>query len=319
MNTNKMKKVSIVIPTYNAEKYVLKCLQSVSAQTYQNLEIIIADDGSCDNTRNIIFQFSQQEKRIRVFINKHRGVSCSRNDALDRCTGDYITFVDADDIVAPDYIETLVTTLETDHAEMAAVAVVKAHEFKKKCFCNGKYLCYEGKKVIENLFDTYEGFLCNKLFIRQLIKKYGIRLNENISICEDLLFNVEYLKHCTKAAYYSGRKYFYRQSSTSSTYRLNNIKWFDTLKVYPLILEQLKNYPSAQKMAMSQYAIFLCEARYRLQYISLDNQEVHSLIYYGWRKIRPEWKTFSLKTRIKIRLFWLCPHIIMQYRRRKLF
>ena len=107
-----MEKISVLVPIYNAEKYIEKCLDSIVNQTYENIEIVLIEDGSTDNSLEIIKEYSKQDKRIKIISIKNNGVADARNKALENATGDYVTFVDSDDYVEKDYVETLYTNLK---------------------------------------------------------------------------------------------------------------------------------------------------------------------------------------------------------------
>lgn len=98
-------KVSVIVPIYNVEKYLKKCIKSIIGQTYENIEIILVEDGSPDNSSEICDEFAKMDKRIKVIHKKNEGVSAARNSGLDVATGDYVCFVDGDDYVMPDYVE----------------------------------------------------------------------------------------------------------------------------------------------------------------------------------------------------------------------
>lgn len=113
------KLVSVIIPAYNIEKYIGRCLDSVLSQIYENLEIIIVDDGSSDGTGKILDDYEKRDSRIKVIHKENGGVSSARNKGLDMAVGDYIGFVDGDDIIAPEMYETLVKLLEEEDADIA--------------------------------------------------------------------------------------------------------------------------------------------------------------------------------------------------------
>lgn len=315
---NSMKKVSVIIPIYNAEKYLNECLDSILSQTYNNLEILAIDDGSEDTTASLIKSFADQDERIVAYYNDNHGVSYTRNFGLKHCTGEYVTFVDSDDIVSQDFIEQMVHDLEESKADIAVTNVTKNSVFKPEMFTNGDTILYKDSQMLEQLFEKFEGFLCNKLYKTNLILKNNIWLEEDIAVCEDLLFNVRYFLNCKKAVYNSGKKYFYRQISDSATNRLNNSKWFDTMKSYEQIIYLLQNYPSASKLAYFQYSMFLCAAKYRIRFIKDDDFGIKNKLRKEWKKMRPKWKYFSLKQKIKLYIFSILPKVIMKYQRRKL-
>lgn len=103
--------VSVIVPVYNAEKYLARCLDSIAGQTYRNLEIILVNDGSTDRSGDICLQYAQNDPRVRLFAQENQGLSAARNTGLDHMEGEYIHFVDADDYISPHMIETLMTKL----------------------------------------------------------------------------------------------------------------------------------------------------------------------------------------------------------------
>lgn len=313
---NIMKKVSIIIPAYNAEKYLWDCLNSVCGQTYSNLEIIVIDDGSKDKTREVIEMASQKDNRIKKYYNINHGVSYSRNFGLDSCTGEYVSFVDADDIIASDFVQILVENIENMDTDMAAIGVEKNSEFHNNIFTNGETVVFTEADILKQLFIGYEGFVCNKLYKRKLLQIWNIRLKQDIAVCEDLLFNVEYLLKCKKVSYYCGKKYFYRQYENSATYRLDNERWFDTIDSYQYILNLLDKESDVYDIALNRYAIFLCSAKYRIQFIK--NEHIEQQVASEWSRIRPIWGKFSKKQRLKLYIFEIFPGIVLWYQRRKL-
>ena len=113
-----MDKISIIIPVYNVETYIHKCIGSVLAQTYRNIEVILVDDGSPDNSGIICDEYAKKDKRVIVIHKKNGGLSDARNAGIDAATGDYIVFVDSDDYIAPDMIEKLYETQKRNNADI---------------------------------------------------------------------------------------------------------------------------------------------------------------------------------------------------------
>ena len=120
------KKVSVIVPVYRTLEWLARCVQSITGQTYKNLEIILVDDGSPDNCPAICDEYAQKDKRIRVIHQKNAGLSMARNAGLDICTGDYITFVDSDDALHIDFVARLLAACEDNSAEIAIADFKKA-------------------------------------------------------------------------------------------------------------------------------------------------------------------------------------------------
>lgn len=313
-----MKKVSVIVPAYNAEKYLEACLDSICEQTYPVLEILVVDDGSKDLTASIIRSRAEQDARIIPYYNENHGVSYSRNFGLEHCTGEYVTFVDADDLVAPDFIAQMIHDLEEADADIALIGVAKSKLFEPEMFTNGVTSTYEESEMLKQVFGAFEGFVCNKLYRKSLLQTKSIRLEQSIAVCEDLLFNVIYLLNCKKAVYNCGQKYFYRQIENSASNRLDNPKWFDAMKAYQQIIRLVKDYPVVYRLAAFQYAMFLCAAKYRIRFIEDSNSEIKRKVDEEWKRLRPEWESFNAKQRLKLYVFSIAPKTVIKYQRRML-
>lgn len=313
-----MKKVSVIVPAYNAEKYIEACLDSICEQTYPVLETLVVDDGSKDLTASIIRSRAEQDARIIPYYNENHGVSYSRNFGLEHCTGEYVTFVDADDLVAPDFIAQMIHDLEEADADIAVIGVAKSKLFEPEMFTNGVTSTYEESEMLKQVFGAFEGFVCNKLYRKSLLQTKSIRLEQSIAVCEDLLFNVIYLLNCKKAVYNCGQKYFYRQIENSASNRLDNPKWFDAMKAYQQIIRLVKDYPVVYRLAAFQYAMFLCAAKYRIRFIEDSNGEIKRKVDEEWKRLRPEWESFNAKQRLKLYVFSIAPKTVIKYQRRML-
>lgn len=313
-----MKKVSVIVPAYNAEKYIEACLDSICEQTYPVLEILVVDDGSKDLTASIIRSRAEQDARIIPYYNENHGVSYSRNFGLEHCTGEYVTFVDADDLVAPDFIAQMIHDLEEADADIAVIGVAKSKLFEPEMFTNGVTSTYEESEMLKQVFGAFEGFVCNKLYRKSLLQTKSIRLEQSIAVCEDLLFNVIYLLNCKKAVYNCGQKYFYRQIENSASNRLDNPKWFDAMKAYQQIIRLVKDYPVVYRLAAFQYAMFLCASKYRIRFIEDSNGEIKRKVDEEWKRLRPEWESFNAKQRLKLYVFSIAPKTVIKYQRRML-
>lgn len=111
--------ISVIVPVYKVEKYIKKCIESIINQTYENLEIILVDDGSPDNCGKICDEYAKKDKRIKVIHKENGGVSSARNLGLEKSNGQYITFIDSDDWIEEEYCEILLTTLKEQNADCA--------------------------------------------------------------------------------------------------------------------------------------------------------------------------------------------------------
>ncbi len=208
-------KISIVIPAYNAEMVLNKCIESLILQSYSNIEILIIDDGSKDNTLQIANTFAKADSRIKVFTKKNSGVSDTRNLGLEKVTGDYVSFIDADDYVEKNFFDNFLKSKKNMD--------LYASGYKKK---NGNLINdleiptteYVSRQEMTNsiLKDAaVYSFPWNKLYKTEIIKKNNIRFRTNIRYGEDLVFLFDFLKYANSLIKVKGAEYIYVQHGTS--------------------------------------------------------------------------------------------------------
>jgi len=195
-------KVSIIVPIYNAQKTLHRCVDSILNQDYTDFELLLIDDGSKDDSGEICDAYAQKDKRVRVIHKENSGVSASRNLALDEAKGEFLQFLDADDWITPDATRLLVESAEQNNCDMVI------SDFYRVI---GERLSHKGSIddadgvvtreefagfMMENPADFYYGVLWNKLYDRAIIEKNHLRMDPKISWCEDFMFNLEYIRHC---------------------------------------------------------------------------------------------------------------------------
>lgn len=233
--------ISIIIPIFNTASYLEQCLYSVVNQTFKDLEIILVDDGSTDNSLEICNVFSEKDNRIKVYHKENSGVSSTRNFGLDKASGDYISFCDSDDIISESLYEILFKKIcETD-----ADRVVAGYQYffssgrVVKCIERKPDGLYRTKDIVGDMIDdgTLSGFLFsgvnNSIFKRSIIEKNQIRFKENIRYNEDGLFSLEYALHSsTLFSLQSMSLYSYRQHPLSASAKKKDGDIFGPLKEY---------------------------------------------------------------------------------------
>lgn len=237
-----MKKISVIIPVYNVESYLKRCIESVLKQSYSNLEVILVNDGSTDNSGDICNQFSLLDKRVQVIHQKNLGVSRSRNTGIRYSTGDYITFVDSDDYIENDMYEILVNNIEENNADISVCKSRIIYENSNEKITdekNEKKLLLK-EDAIESLICNMDNAVWNKLYKYEIIK--NIRFNENITHGEDFYFNLQAFKNCELIIYDNRCKYNYIKRGNSITTSMFSIKSFDEVKSKDLIYEYILNY-----------------------------------------------------------------------------
>lgn len=230
-------KVSIVVPVYNASKYLSICIDSIINQTYKNLEIILVNDGSTDNSGSICDEYGKKDNRITVIHQENQGVSKTRNNGLKKSTGEYLTFIDADDIISENYVELLLKDISEKTLNICTLSLFDKEITKRDS---------EGD-IIELSKDNFitickYGLIntpCCKLFSTKILKENNITFDTSLSLGEDLLFNLDYFNYIDKINIIDKDLYFYRRSETntlSSSYESNmksiQLRLFDTFTNY---------------------------------------------------------------------------------------
>ena len=207
-----MPKVSIIIPVYNVDYCLKECLDSVITQTYKNIEIILIDDGSNDDSGKICDEYAIKDKRIKVIHNSNNGVSYSRNVGINISTGKYILFIDSDDIIDKNYVLCLLEPTKWDDYDLVLCNI--CHVYRKKKRDRIVNIKINDKLVGDLKYDYFYlrdlmSYPVLKLYKNSIIKKYNVFFKEDISLAEDQLFNYRYLKFITKYKFVNKHLYYY--------------------------------------------------------------------------------------------------------------
>lgn len=211
-------KVSVIIPAYNCEKYISKCIESIINQTYQNIEILIINDGSKDKTKDVINSFVNKDKRIAYIEQENSGPSVARNNGIDKAKGDYLIFIDSDDTVSENYVENLLNNILIKKSDIVCCGYIDISiygEFKYSDFIDDT----NNIKKEDFLYKVCQGtggVLWSKIFKKEIIDKYNIRMKKDIYMCEDLIFVLQYGSYCKSFTYLDEYLYYYNRLNTNS-------------------------------------------------------------------------------------------------------
>lgn len=247
---NKKEKVSIVVPVYNGEKYINKCIDSILKQTYDSIELIIVNDGSTDDTAKLLKKYKKHEN-VTIINKNNTGVSDSRNIGIDKSNGKYIMFIDADDWLREDAIERALYNIKNKDAVRFSHYVVNGNKITKKSNRDDVYsdtdLEINNKELLNNLISNKtEGHLWNYLLKSDIIKNNKISFDTDLFYQEDVLFLLEYFFNSTNISVISDGLYYYYKNLNSATQKKDNIaKNLSSLKILRnKVLDLLNKYNS---------------------------------------------------------------------------
>lgn len=211
------KLISIIIPVYNAEKYLRRCLNSILAQTYKNWEAILVDDGSSDNSGAICDEYATKDKRFKVIHQRNRGVSSARNRGIEQVQGIWIAFIDADDYVGTDYINGLYERIKEEHDFIIQGynKVINTNTIDKISLPDNVYYTNDFYQLFSKIRIYEMGFPWAKLYNSNIIKRNYIRFDRKISCCEDLIFMFEYLVYCNSIQFIPKTDYYYMTNDST--------------------------------------------------------------------------------------------------------
>lgn len=229
-------KVSMIIPVYNVEDYLEKCVSSVTNQTYKNLEIILVDDGATDSCPQICDRLAGEDQRIKVMHKENGGLSSARNTGYQAATGDYLMYVDSDDVLKTDIVERCVTEAQQQEADVIIFGYEKTDERGNVLeTCQWGCKVFNHDEMVEYLYEGIAkmsfGYAWNKLYKKSVLDESGVLADSEIIDREDLVYNMELLPYFRKVVYldYAGYEYLQRSTSllhNSNLARLKGIDYF---------------------------------------------------------------------------------------------
>ncbi len=239
--------VSILVPVYNAEAYLKKCVESVAGQTYTNLQIVLVNDGSTDSSWTMLQDMAAHDGRMEFFTQSNRGVAATRNRLLDLAKGDFVLFVDSDDWIELNTVELLVKEYEKNHTDMVIYQMIDTHHDIQGTFTQEQVI----KLFLEH--NHVNGSLCNKLTKRVLFDK--LRFDETISYGEDALMIWQVLQRVQRVSIIKDQLYFVSVNRDSLSRQTFNNNKFSAFKVWGAICNDVDTgWPDFSQLAHARYA-----------------------------------------------------------------
>lgn len=278
-------RISVIVPVYKVEKYLDRCIRSIVGQTYQELEIILVDDGSLDNCPRMCDEWAEKDRRIKVIHKENGGLSSARNIGLDMAEGDYIAFVDSDDYIKPNMYEIMLrSAIETD-ADIACCGRIRISEKKQfDCFVLDEPTIFSGKEAIQQLLTggCIDEASWDKLYKKELFDKRRFPLGE---INEDLVPVVKILGECKKIVHVGKPYYYYCENWGSIT----KSQYSPKLQIVLKHLDEVEKYISeSYEMLLSEFKVL--EARYCLSALYLLLNDIET-----YKKYKSNYEMFYLR------------------------
>ena len=241
-----MKLISVIVPVYNASKYLNRCIDSILGQTYTNLEVILVDDGSTDESPAICDSYGEKDNRVKVVHKENGGVSSARNAGLKVASGEYVAFVDCDDSIDKNMYELLAGIMERENVDLAICDDYR-HENNKIMTKSKHPSGIVSKETVDDrlvLISATDVNICapwNKLYKRALI---DFEFDTNVNWGEDQLFNYKYISKIDKMYYLDRQLYHYYVYSTSLSYKAHK----DYIKKSMLLVEDRQQFIRANDL-----------------------------------------------------------------------
>ncbi len=237
--------VSIIVPVYNAEETLRRCIESVLNQGFTDFELLLVDDGSTDSSAGICREYENGDRRARVIRKENTGVSDTRNLGLSEARGTFVQFLDSDDWITPDATSLMVRAARDSGADMVIAdfyRVIGDRVAHKGDIEKDGLLSLEefAGFMMENPADFYYGVLWNKLFKREIIAQHGLSMDKTISWCEDFMFNLEYLRHVKTV--YALRVPVYYYVKTKGSLVSQGLSLTKTIKMKRMVFEYYHDF-----------------------------------------------------------------------------
>jgi glycosyltransferase involved in cell wall biosynthesis len=270
-----MPKISVIIPVYNVEKYLVKCIDSVLSQTFTDFECILIDDGSPDNCGKICDEYAKKDRRTKVIHQENSGVSSARNAGLDIAQGEWITFIDSDDWVDENYLELMYNNAVNNNIDLSICGMCSIGENgklieKSKQFPIMFFDKISAKKTLF-CFEYFTTATVSKLVNRKYVYENNIRFDTEIKICEDGLFWFEIIDKVDRVLYDSTPCYNYMRNENSA---LNSIKAVDNYMTNYIATNRMMQIEKNKSVLRKIKSYETCVASYMCSILLQQNKVV---------------------------------------------
>ncbi len=309
-------KVSVIVPVYNTQKYLVRCFDSIINQTEADLEIILVDDGSADSSGVICDAYAEKDSRFRVLHKENGGVSSARNSGIDIMSGNYCCFVDSDDCISENYISVLLNNLKSYCCDISVCGLsgtAAAENSNRVTVLNRR----ESQLSLFNEADGIRGYIGGKLFKTDIIKKNNIKFDEGQAVAEDLLFLFDYLMCCQNentVCVSNNKLYFYESGSMGALAGRGQAevfqeKWCGAVNACEKILKKLPKEEKSLRRAVKLEKTMQCATMIRIMADYDENARRKSYKKFLLKNLIPYLfsKNFSMRKKLGAACVLVCP------------
>lgn len=307
--------ISIIVPIYNAEKNLNRCLRSLQCQVYDNIEILLINDGSIDSSGDIAESYSRQDKRFKTFHLKNGGVAQARNYGIQKALGEYISFVDADDYVDKYYIEKMYKSAQMNNVQMVTCDYLESYDTQAEI--DEKVGIHSNEKTIfiDEDYDytnpATRFIVWGALYKAELLD--GIEFEKNLCVGEDALFVARVMDKCKKYVHLETPLYIYMIYEESASHGVYNEKKRTEVLAAQRIREVYKNYPLKFKKNINAWYVWVCLSGIR-QMISSDCMDEKWFNFlYNEIKLNAKdyiYSSYDIKKKLQVLLLIVAPFLM---------
>lgn len=266
--------ISVIVPIYNAEKYLHRCIKRILAQDYTDYELLLIDDGSTDNSGTICDEYAIKDNRIRVFHKENGGVSSARNWGLDKAIGEYIMFVDSDDYMLSGMLEVMLSTLKAKSADLVVCGTTETGGGYWRPIADVDYSINQLKENFVLLLHTeLLSPPWNKIYKKEIIGSN--RFCEDISFGEDLLFNIQYLKKCENISLIKESPFYHeKENENSLVVKFNRNRLLDIEKVWVVVYRFSEDKEGLYSKYLRDLTVYIRQLLKTKQYLWSEKKNI---------------------------------------------
>lgn len=313
--------ISVMIPVYNAQKHIGKCIESLLNQTYTNIQIVIVNDGSKDDSQIICEEYAKKDKRIKLVNQPNGGEGAARNTGLKEADGKYLCFVDADDYVKEDFIENFYNLHKKYNSELSICGFteLKGEEIINETSGNVEQL--NQAQAMEKLLkeDSFKGYVWNKMFKMDIIREHKLQFDVTLAVWTDVLFVFNYMEHIDRVAFDPTPKYYYIYVENSASHEQNHVlgvsKSYSAIRAKEQMIDKIpEGYIGVDRQIRIR---FVQSALAVLRNIGYLGEGKGTKFYTGSletiKKYQKDvYKYLNKKEKILVRVCLICPGLLMK-------